>query len=286
MSYEDVFKQLEEVEWGVLAEDMRAGEFAFFIASGLSHEAGLPIGSELAERMIRKLHIHAYDPVLKFKETHNYSGELDLPNVTQLIEDTLGRQTLIRFLRNSTNWEVDPAYVHQFIKLLALSMRDIDKAIRLITTNYDTLIEDSLEPRRDVFVLEEHYKEGAHEARPWVLKLHGCIKTNPQETIKITQNDLSQPLASWKQEAIEECLLRKGLIVVGYGATDIHVSPIINEAVRKANKPSYWISTGQPPEEVIKSLAESKGRFIPMDAKTFFETARIIEQNRSMENRT
>lgn len=285
MSYEDVFKQLMESEWAILAAAMKAGDYAFFVASGLSKEAGLPTGSEVAEKLIQ-IHLHADDPIKKFRETHNFNGILDLPIVAQLLENEIGREKLIKFLRNSINWDAAPANVHKFITLISLSVKERDKAIRIITTNYDTLVEDSIPPRRDVFVLEEHYREEAHEARPWVLKVHGCIRTNPQKTIKITQTDLSQPLEPWKQEAIGECLHRKGLIVVGYGATDIHVSQIISDAIRKANEPSYWISTGKPPEEVIKSLAERKGRFIPMDAKTFFETARIIEQNRSMENRT
>ena len=285
MSYEDVFKQLEESEWAILAAAMKAGDYAFFVASGLSKEAGLPTGSEVAEKLIR-IHLHADNPVEKFRKTHNFSGVLDLPIVAQLLENEIGREKLIKFLRNSINWDAAPANVHKFITLISLSMKERDKAIRIITTNYDTLVEDTFRFRRDVFVLEDHYREEAHEARPWVLKVHGCIRTNPQETIKITQTDLSQPLEPWKQEAIAECLHRKGLIVVGYGATDIHVSRIINDAIRRASESSYWISTGQPPEEVIKSLAERKGRFIPMDARTFFETARIIEQNGSMENRT
>jgi hypothetical protein len=285
MSYEDVFKELKEKEWAILAAAMKAGDYAFFVASGLSKEAGLLTGGEVAEKLIQ-IHLHAVDPVQKFRDTHNFGGSLDLPIVAQLLENEIGREKLIKFLRKSINWDVAPAPVHKFITLISLSMKERDKAIRVITTNYDTLVEDSLPPRRDVFVLEEHYREEAHEARPWVLKVHGCIRTSPQETIKITQTDLSQPLEPWKQEAIGECLHRKGLIVVGYGATDIHVSRIINDAIRKATESSYWISTGRPPEKVITSLAERKGRYIPMDAKTFFETARIIEQNRSIENHT
>lgn len=283
MQYEDVFRELEEVEWGLLGTGMKAGHYAFFIASGLSKEAGLPTGSELSEKLIRNIHVRAANPVQKFRETHNYNGALDLPIVTELIERKEGREKLIQLLRDSINWDVDPHYAHRFLNLIALEMKERQKAIRIITTNYDTLVEDSLPPKREVIVLEEQYIE-AEDARPWVLKIHGCINTNPHVTIKITQTELEQPLDPWKQKLVEHCLRGKGLIIVGYGATDIYVSKTINEAIRTSRNPSYWISTGQPPEEVIKSLAESKGRFISMDAKTFFETARIIEQNRSMEN--
>jgi len=285
MLYEDVFRELEEDEWGLLRTGMKAGHYVFFVASGLSKEAGLPTGSELSEKLIQNIHVRAADPIQKFRETHGYYGILDLPIVTELIESKVGRGKLIQLLQDSINWDVDPHYVHRFLFLIALEMKERQKAIRIITTNYDTLVEDSLPPRREVIVIEEQYIDAA-DARPWVLKVHGCIQTKPHETIKITQTDLLQPLEPWKQRLIEHCLRGKGLIVVGYGATDIHVSKTINESISKAKNPSYWISTGQPPEDVIKSLAERKGRFIPMDAKTFFETARIIGQNGSMENRT
>lgn len=284
MSHEEVFKQLEEIEWALLAAAMKAGDYAFFIASGLSKEAGLLTGNEMAEKLIQ-IHVHSANPVQKFRETHSYDGALELPIVAQFIENTIGRGKLIKYLRDSINWNVSPAYVHNFIKLLVLSISERDKALRIITTNYDTLIEDSIPPRRDVFVSEEQYRE-THDTRPWVLKVHGCIVTNPEETIRITQIDLSQPLESWKQEAIEECLRRKGLIVIGYGATDIHVSRTINEAIQKANNPSYWISKGMPPEEVLRSLSEKNGRFIQMDAKDFFINARMIDQNNNMQDRT
>jgi len=273
MSYERVLEPLQEEDWAILAAAMKAGAYAFFVASGLSREAGLPTGAEAAEELIR-IHVHADDPIKEFREIHDLDGPLELPIVAQLLERQIGREKLIRFLRHSVNWDVSPAPVHRFITLLSLSMKERDKAVRVVTTNYDTLIEDSLPPRTDVFVLEEHYTQGAHEARPWVLKLHGCIRTSARETIRITQSDLAQPLESWKQDAMWECLQRKGLIVVGYGGTDIHVSRMISDAIQKAPERSYWVSTGQPPEDVITSLARSEGRLISMNATAFFRTAK------------
>jgi len=285
MTYEDVFRELEEVEWGLLATGMKAGHYAFFIASGLSKEAGLPTGNELSEKLIRNIHVRAAEPIQKFRETHNCNGALDLPIVTELIERKEGREKLIQLLRDAIPWDVDPHYVHGFLKLIALEMKERQKAIRIITTNYDTLIEDSLPPKREVIVLEDQYIK-AEDARPWVLKIHGCINTNPNETIKITQTDLEQPLDPWKQKLIEHCLRGKGLIIVGYGATDIYVSKTINDAIQTSRNPSYWISTSEPPEEVLRSLFEGKGRFIQMDAKSFFKTARLIGHNGDIENQT
>lgn len=265
-----VYAPLEEEEWGMLAEDLKAGEYAFFIASGLSREAGLPTGTELAERMIQKLYPNTTDPIARFRRNFNYSGTLELPVVTHLIENRFGRRRLIRFVTSCTNWNVQPSYVHQFFRLLALEIRPRGKGMRIITPNYDNLLEHSLPPGSEVIVLPEQYNQ-VREPEPWVLKIHGCIRTQPIDTIRITTRDLSRRLEYWKRDATNVCLSRRGLIVIGYGATDIHVKRIINRAIRKADKEAYWISIGEPPRQIINSLSNKGGRYLQMDATTFFK---------------
>lgn len=277
MTNYDVHKPLEEEEWGMLAEALKAGEYAFFVASGLSKEAGLPTGSELAERMIGKLYPNVSDPVEKFRLNFNHSGSLELSVVTQLIEERYGRDKLMRFLSNCVNWSVQPARVHKFITLLALEITSRERGLRIITPNYDSLIEYSLPQDSDVIVLPEQYTQ-VHEPRPWVVKIHGCIRLRPMQTIRITKADLSLRLEPWKRRAMRDCLARRGLVVIGYGATDIHVKRIINESIRQAEKESYWVSMGKPPLQIINSLAYKRGRYIQMDATSFFKNTGILRE--------
>lgn len=269
MLSDKVFEPLEEELWAMLEADIKAGEYAFFVASGLSATSGLLTGTQLAERMIEKLYPRTMNSVTRFKNSFAYSGALDLPVVTQLIESRYSRERLIRFLINCTNWNAEPSYVHNFLRLLAIEIAPRGKPLRVITTNYDSLIERSFPVDREVIVLREQHSQ-ARDNEPWVFKIHGCIRTQPVETIRITTADLKRRLENWKRAALQSCLDRRGLVVIGYGATDIHVRRIIIRAIKEAPKETYWISQETPSLHIINTLSRKNGRYLQMDAITFF----------------
>ncbi len=278
MPNNDVRRPLEVEDWGILASDIKAGHYALFVASGLSSEAGLPMGAELARSMIRQLYPSSTDPISLFRRRFNYDGELDLPVITQLIQDRLSRAKLIRYLVNCTNWNVQPYYTHQFLKLLALETGQRGKALRIVTTNFDSLLERSLPSGREVIVAPEDYRQ-VREDEPWVLKIHGCIKKQPAATIRITRTDLARCLRPWKKTAVKDCLHRRGLIVIGYGATDIHVKRIVLSAIQQADREAYWVSPGEPDQQVINALSARNGKLLSMDAMTFFKNLGMMEEN-------
>jgi len=282
MLRDKVFQPLEEELWAMREADIKAGEYAFFVASGLSATSGLLTGTQLAGRMIEKLYPRTMDPVAKFKSSFAHSGTLDLPVVTQLIESRYGRERLIRFLTNCINWNVQPSYVHNFLRLLAIEIAPRGKALRVITPNYDSLIERSLPMDREVIVLREQYAQ-IRDNEPWVFKIHGCIRTQPVDTIRITTTDLNRRLENWKRTALQSCLDRRGLVVIGYGATDIHVKPIIVRAIQEAEKETYWVSPGTPLLQILNALSRKGGRYLQMDAITFFRNLGMGENDLSQQ---
>jgi hypothetical protein len=278
MTNSDVQRPLEEEEWGILASDIKAGHYAFFVASGLSSEAGLPMGAELARSMIKQLYPSSPEPISSFRRRFNYDGELDLPVITQLIQDRLSRAKLIRYLVNCTNWNVQPHITHQFLKLLALETGQRGKALRIVTTNFDSLLELALPSGREVIVMPEDYRQ-VREDQPWVLKIHGCIKKQPATTIRITTADLARRLRPWKKDAVKDCLHRRGLIVIGYGATDIHVKKIVLSAIQQADREAYWVSPREPDQQVINALSAKNGKLLSMNAMAFFKNLGMEENN-------
>lgn len=264
----------------MLEADIKAGEYAFFVASGLSATSGLLTGTQLAERVIKKLYPRTKDAVTRFKNSFAHSGTLDLPVVTQLIESRYGRERLIRFLTSCTNWNAQPSYVHNFLRLLAIEIAPRGKPLRVITTNYDTLLERSLPIDREVIVLREQHSQ-ARDNEPWVFKIHGCIRTQPVDTIRITTADLNRCLENWKRTALQSCLDRRGLVVIGYGATDIHIKRIVVRAIQQAEKETYWVSPGAPPLQTINALSRKDGRYLQMDAIPFFKNLGMGEDDLS-----
>jgi len=270
MVRDSVFQPLEDELWAMLEADIKAGEYAFFVASGLSATAGLLTGTQLAERMIEKLYPRIVDPVARFKANFGHSGTLDLPVVSQLIEDRFGRERLIRFLTSCTDWNVQPYYEHNFLRLLAIEIGGPPrKALRIITPNFDDLLERSLSSNREVIVTHQQY-DLVRDYEPWVLKIHGCIKTQPVDTIRITTADLNRRLENWKRAALQSCLDRRGLVVIGYGATDIHIKRIVVRAIQEAERETCWVSLGPPPRQILNALSRKGGRYLQMNAISFF----------------
>jgi len=281
MTSNNICKPLEDEEWGMLSTSIQAGEYAFFVASGLSVTAGLPTGTELAKRMIEKLYPRIQDEgeaVTAFRKRFKHQGDLDLPVVTEFMEKAYGREKLIRYLISCTKWNLEPAPIHDFFRLLALKMEPSGKALRIITTNYDELLERSLPSSREVIVTNEQYR-GVREDEPWVLKVHGCIKTQPSNTIRVTTTDLKKRLEDWKRTAIQSILALRGLIVIGYGATDMQVKRILVSAIQQTVRETYWVSLGDPPAEVLAALNTKNGKFLKIDAMTFFDNLGMAENN-------
>lgn len=281
MPNNEVRRLLEEEEWGMLSTRIQAGEYAFFVASGLSTTAGLPTGAELAKKMIEKLYPNPATAVALFRKRFGYQGELDLPVVTELVEEKYGRERMIRHLISCvTRWNPAPSSTHNFFHLLALKIEPSGKAMRIITTNFDELLERSLPASREVIVTDEQYRMGiVREDEPWVLKVHGCIRTQPIDTIRITTTDLRKPLETWKRTAVQSILALRGLIVIGYGATDIHIKRIIVAAIRQSVRETYWVSLGEPSRQVFNALSAKDGKFLKMDAMTFFKKLGMEENN-------
>lgn len=279
MVIDSVFQPLEHELWAMLEADIKAGEYSFFVASGLSATAGLLTGTQLAKRMIEKLYPRTVDPVARFRTRFGYSGALDLPVVSQLIEDRFNREKLIRFLTSCTDWNVQPYYEHNFLRLLAIEIGGPPrKALRIITTNFDDLLERSLSSNREVIVTHDQYNL-ARDYEPWVLKIHGCIKTHPIDTIRITTKDLNRPLENWKRAALQSCLDRRGLVVIGYGATDIHIKRTVVRAIQEAERETYWVSLGTPPRQILNALSRRGGRYLQMDAISFFRNLGMGEND-------
>lgn len=285
MPNNEVRRLFEKEEWGMLSTLIQAGEYAFFVASGLSTKAGLPTGVELAKRMIEKLYPRIANPdaaVTAFRRRFEYEAELDLPVVTQMIEGAYNRGRLISHLRKCTEWNVDPSSIHDFFRLLAFKIEPSGKALRIITTNFDELLEHSLPPSREVIVTDEQYRM-VREDEPWVLKVHGCIRTRPIDTIKITTTDLRRQLETWKRTAIQSILALRGLIVIGYGATDIHIKRIVISAIQQSVRETYWVSLGEPSRQVFNALSRKGGRYLQMDAITFFRNLGMGENDLSQQ---
>jgi len=263
-------------EQGLLYTALEAGRYSFFIGAGVSSEAGLPTARQLVDTLLRHLYRHGLttkDAEDSFREEYAFDGALTLGRVTQAIQDKMGRSKLIALLQDSVNFDVSPGFVHGSLAKLSLSASQADRPLRVITPNYDALLEDAFGRACDVVATNDHYRS-AHDGRPWVVKIHGCIRQEPQTTIIITDSDQSSVLPEWKVAALRASTRGRGLVVLGYSGMDEHLNSFIWRGMEESDQSSYpslWVSPDPLPESVLEKLRGYGGRQLLIEAFPFFK---------------
>lgn len=266
---------LTEDERGPLSAAIEAGRYTFFVGAGVSTDAGLPTASQLVETLLKALYrraITASDAEELFRENNDIVGPLTLGSVAQAIGAKIGRPRLIALIKDSVSWEVSPDFVHGCLAKISLATKEREQPLRVITSNYDTLIEDAFGSGRDVVVTQGDF-QSALDGRPWILKIHGCIRLDP-ENIIITEDDLASELPDWKREGLRQSTRGRGMVVLGYSGMDEHLNSFIWRGIEESERsmyPSYWVGRQPLPRPAVEQLVGYGGRPLLMDAVPFFE---------------
>lgn len=268
--------QLTESEWGFLSTSIRAGYYAFFVGAGVSTEAGLPTASGLIRLMLSALYRkspteEAADTA--FRTEYSFDDEITLGGLTQAIENRMGREKLISLLSNCFRWDVAPANVHRALAQLSILTADNGRPLRVITPNYDGLIQDGIGLRNHDVIVDGPQHRGARDGVSWVFKVHGCLRHEPVETVVITNSDIAKQLPDWKVTALEGCTRGRGLIVMGYSGGDSHLNRMIAEAVSKSDTTTYepyWVSPDPPIGDALDSFA-GHGQHLSIHAAGFLD---------------
>lgn len=267
--------QLTDSEWGLLSTSIRAGHYAIFVGAGVSTEAGLPTASDLIRLILIALYRKAPTEEARtaaFRDEYSFNGAITLGSLTQVIETRMGRDKLISLLLNCFKWDVAPANVHRGLAQLSILTAENGRPLRVITPNYDGLIQDGIGFRTEVIVSESHYRQ-ARDGISWVFKVHGCIRHEPARTLVVTDSDIAMQMPDWKVAALEVCTRGRGFIVMGYSGGDPHLNQIIREAVSKSNPTTYepyWVSPDPPGGDAINSFG-GHGGHLPIHAASFVD---------------
>jgi hypothetical protein len=202
------------------SEAVQEGHGALFLGAGVSVPSGLPDWAGLLNPLVAPLGL-------------SVESTDDLPLLAQhVVNYHHGRGPLIGGVRHAIGGRFKPNPYHD-----AIAQTDVDL---IWTTNFDTLIEDSLRTRERVAVrtADTDITSGSMTFDREVLKMHGCIQTSAPKDLVITSEDFEDYTANRPvfTQRLRQDLLQRRFLFVGYGFGDPNIRTVAVEARRMAEK--------------------------------------------------
>ncbi|MCP4542430.1 MAG: hypothetical protein GY832_35350 [Chloroflexi bacterium] len=239
-----------------LTEQLQKGNVVLFCGAGISaSKGGLPSGTQLAQELAHRASLG------------DMSG-LPLPDVAQAYELERGHHSLISYLIDRID---SPAYVplrsHHLIAALPFK--------RIITTNWDNLLEDAFKQARRPFekIVRDESVAYASEEKTMLIKLHGSIEQ--KDTLVVTGDDYYDVFTRLPEIAnlVRSYFATKTLLFVGFGLADEDFKRLYHEVVRnlgKHKRRAYAVQL-DPNSITVKYWQQKNVEIINADATEFLE---------------
>lgn len=197
-----------------LIERIRKEEVTLFIGSGFSLKAGGPKSSVLVESILSHM---------KEDEKSCLSGQ-QLDYVSEEFEQLYGRDSLLKIIEKEMNFDRKDMTDHEDLPL-------IPHFHRIITTNYDTLLEDAYGTNNCYVVRNTNDCVNLPSDITQIFKIHGDFVE--KDNIIITKDDYTDFFTHKRNpllwDLIQTELLTKDILFIGYSLEDSNVFEIIKK---------------------------------------------------------
>jgi hypothetical protein len=242
-------------------------KFVLLAGAGISKDAGLPTSWDLMLGTAALLRAAESDPGKGDLQTwfldSIYARMPYAELIGTLFPTAVEQQSFIRDKLKATA----PGESHQLIAELA--RRGVIRCI--ITTNFDTLLEQALEGA-GVAVQVIANDEDLRNSEPLIqckslriYKPHGTIDVGH---IRNSPADVQQ-LSSEMEAELSRVLREHGLIVLGYAGADESIRRVLRGG-RNSHYPVFWVKRSEPTEEVKACSNPETFNFIPCSGASQF----------------
>jgi hypothetical protein len=198
---------------------IRKGDVVLFIGAGFSIKAGAPSGRDLCDALYKALPSH-------IQEERSLKTEYTLQNISETYKTHYGRGALISLLQKAFNFE--PKDTSDQAQLAC-----IPQFKHIITTNYDSLIEDAYTGNCNLVVTNSDLSN-IDSRKPTIYKVHGDF-SHP-DNIVITKNDYIRLYAQQQENLLWDSIRvefsRHNVLFIGYSISDQNIQMLI-EYVKK-----------------------------------------------------
>lgn len=230
----------------------------FYIGAGLSIDAGLPSGKELA-KILNEIYAK-----------NGHSEEIQpLYKIAQKFEDFRGRPNLITVIKESIvkNMEHVDKIPHEMLRRIK------PQPVNIITTNWDKLIEDAYGARNIVTILNDDSLTQHTTVKTNLIKIHGDIEDLMHAII--TEHDYAtfKRNHSGFDEKIRTLFREKTLLFIGYSTEDwdFLIDYLqIQEELHNNTNPRYCV-LHHVSDETNARLSKLNIRSIQMNVRDFLQ---------------
>lgn len=198
----------------IIAPIMRR-DCLIFIGAGMSIEAGLPSGSDLAKKLVAILE----------KDGYTAPSDFTLPRIAQDFENKRSRLELVEIIRNeivNSMSESDPTSYDLLSKLAPLPNY-------IITTNYDRLLEKAIGEQNYMPIYHDRAMGKCTDSKMNLHKIHGDV--DRLEDAIITEEDIRsyKNIHSVFLDEIKALFQKMAVIFIGFSVEDAHIRNIYKE---------------------------------------------------------
>ena len=264
-----------------MAEGRKNGErFCFILGSGASFESGIPIGTELEKTWMKDMEkAPGFVEVCRNAAALRASGKLDYDFEKDILPKWKNGEKLsseyyfdiytLRFFPNHRNGyfyfeklisNANPSFGYN---ALVHILSDGMGSNLVITTNFDSLVEDALfiyTDKKPLVINHEllaDYAEDPNVKRPIVAKVHRGLFFDPlnrkEETDKLKGN--------WAK-VLESIFHVYTPVVIGYGGGDKSLMDLLEDSSVRMKNGIYWCymeNSGLPDERILKLISDKNG---------------------------
>lgn len=240
---------------------IRREEVVLWAGAGLSLYAGYPAATKLTEALYGSL---------TEEEKSNTSDRLLLQDLAEDVFRIKGnnRNAMIDILSKVFN-DVVPLSTKYHEKIAS-----IPHFKTIITTNYDSLFENSYKEKGQIIVSPEEVPS-ISEKRTAILKIHGDLQV--PDSVIITKSDYMKFFEEngknvyWS--VIEERLSTKSVVFLGYNVEDINIRFILSKIDKSCaqNRREYFLVAPNLSQAKINDLTNNKIQYIDSTAENFIE---------------
>ena len=206
-------------EYKQVIELIRKGDVILFIGSGFSIKAGAPSGSDLCDMLYNALPAN-------IQNERSLKTEYTLQKLSETYATHFGREALIDLLKKAFDFESKDTFDQ-------VQLACIPQFKHIITTNYDSLIEDAYSENCNLVVTNSDLSK-IDSRKPTIYKIHGDF-SHPQNIV-ITKNDYNRLYSQQQENLIWDSIRvefsRHNVLFIGYSISDQNIQ-ILVEYVKK-----------------------------------------------------